>query len=33
MNFLAGFILMMNGGNEKEAFWLFASMLKTSKLS
>lgn len=33
MNFLAGFILMLNGGQEKEAFWLFTALLKTSKLS
>ena len=33
MNFVVGFILLMNGGNEKEAFWLFASLTKTSNLT
>ena len=33
MNFVMGFILMVNGGNEKEAFWLFAGLTKTSILS
>ena len=33
MNFILGFILAMNGGNEREAFWLFASMSKPSKLT
>jgi hypothetical protein len=33
MNFVVGFILLMNGGNEKEAFWLFATLSKTSNLS
>lgn len=28
MNFVMGFIMMINGGNEKEAFWLFAAMTK-----
>jgi hypothetical protein len=32
MNFLVGFILLMNGGNEKEAFWFFACLTKTTKL-
>jgi len=27
MNFIVGFILVMCGGNEKEAFWLFASLV------
>jgi hypothetical protein len=33
MNFICGFIILMNGGNEKEAFWLFAALSKTSNLS
>ena len=33
MNFILGFILAMNGGNEREAFWLFASMSKTSNMA
>lgn len=33
MNFVVGFIMMINGGNEKEAFWLFAAMTKTSNHS
>jgi len=33
MNFVLGFILLMNGGNEKEAFWFFATLTKTSNLS
>ena len=32
MNFVVGFIMMVNGGNEKEAFWLFAGLAKTSKV-
>lgn len=32
MNFLVGFILLMNGGNEKEAFWFFSTLTKTSKI-
>jgi hypothetical protein len=32
MNFVVGFILLMNGGNEKDAFWLFSTLTKTSKL-
>ena len=27
MNFIAGFILMMSGSREKEAFWFFSSVL------
>lgn len=30
MNFVVAFIMLVNGGNEKEAFWLFAAMTKTS---
>ena len=33
MNFILGFILAVNGGNESEAFWLFIAMTKTSNLS
>jgi hypothetical protein len=33
MNFLIGFILLMSGGNERESFWLFASLTKISNLS
>lgn len=33
INFVVGFILLINGGNEKEAFWLFAALTKTSNLS
>ncbi len=33
MNFVMGFIMLINGGNEKEAFWLFAALTKTSNLS
>lgn len=33
MNFVMGFIMLVNGGNEREAFWLFAAMTKTSGLS
>jgi hypothetical protein len=33
MNFLTGFILLVSGSLEKETFWFFASLLKTSKLS
>jgi Rab-GTPase-TBC domain len=32
MNFVFGFIMMINGGNEKEAFWLFAGLAKTSSI-
>lgn len=31
MNFMVGFILMVCGGDEKEAFWLFSALSKTSK--
>ena len=33
MNFVMGFIMMINGGNEKEAFWLFAAMTKQAGAS
>jgi len=33
MNFLIGFTLLINGGNEKESFWFFASLAKTTKFS
>lgn len=33
MNFLVGFILLVNGANEREAFWFFAALNKTTKLS
>jgi len=33
MNFVVAFIMLVNGGNEKEAFWLFAAMTKTSNNS
>lgn len=33
MNFICGFILLLSGGNEKEAFWLFSGLTKTSKMS
>jgi hypothetical protein len=33
MNFVVSFIMLINGGNEKEAFWLFAAMAKSSNLS
>lgn len=33
MNFLVGFILLINGGNEKEAFWFFSALSKTTKVS
>jgi hypothetical protein len=26
MNFVVGFIMLVNGGNEEEAFWLFAAL-------
>jgi hypothetical protein len=29
MNFIVGFILLMCGGDEVEAFWLFASLSET----
>jgi len=31
MNFLVGFILCVSGGNEKESFWFFYSMLEKSQ--
>jgi hypothetical protein len=31
MNFLVGFILLINGGNEKEAFWFFCALNQTYK--
>lgn len=31
MNFLVGFILLVNGGNDKEAFWFFSALCKTTK--
>lgn len=30
MNFLAGFILMVSGGQEKETFWFFYAILEKS---
>ena len=30
MNFLAGFILMVSGGKEKESFWFFRALLEKS---
>jgi len=30
MNFLAGFILLVSGGKEKESFWVFLSLLEKS---
>ena len=27
MNFIVGFILMINGSREKEAFWFFSALL------
>lgn len=30
MNFVAGFILLMSGGDEKAAFWFFYSLLERS---
>ncbi len=32
MNFLVGFILLVSGGQEKDSFWLFASMLKSTPM-
>lgn len=32
INFVVGFILLINGGNETEAFWLFAALTKTSNI-
>jgi hypothetical protein len=31
MNFVVGFILLVNGGREEEAFWLFANILRKNK--
>ncbi len=31
INFVVAFILLINGGNEKEAFWFFCSLSKTTK--
>lgn len=31
MNFLAGFFLITNGGNDEEAFWLFKNLLESSE--
>ena len=31
MNFVVGFIMLINGGNEKEAFWMFAALAHTTK--
>ncbi len=28
MNFIVGFILLVNGGNELEAFWLFIELCR-----
>lgn len=33
MNFMMAFIMMINGGNEKEAFWLFSAIAKTSSVT
>lgn len=33
MNFVMGFLMLINGGNEKEAFWMFTIMTKASKIS
>ena len=30
MNFLIGFLLLVSGGAERDSFWLFASMLKST---
>ena len=30
LNFLAGFLLIMSGGNEKEAFWVLFAILEKS---
>lgn len=32
MNFIVGFILQMSGGNEKDTFWLFSTLLQTYPL-
>jgi len=26
MNFIVGFFLLLNGGNEEEAFWMFVAL-------
>lgn len=31
MNFVVGFILLINGGNEREAFWFFAQLTRPSQ--
>ncbi len=31
MNFLVGFILCVSGGNEKQTFWFFYSILEKSQ--
>jgi len=31
MNFLAGFILMISGGQEKQTFWFLNAILEFSK--
>jgi hypothetical protein len=28
MNFIAGFILLLNGGNELDAFWFFVTLAR-----
>lgn len=28
MNFVVGYILLVNGGNEEEAFWFFVNLLQ-----
>lgn len=33
INFLVAFILLVNGGNEKEAFWFFSSLNRTSRIN
>ena len=30
MNFMVGFILIVSGGREKEAFWVFTALLHKS---
>jgi Rab-GTPase-TBC domain len=32
MNFVIGFMLLISGGNERESFWLFASLAKSSNI-
>ena len=31
MNFVVGFLLLINGGNEIEAFWTFVTMARDSR--